>query len=174
MKSSKLSVAGALVAMVAAAGSGNAQSTKPADRTDSPQAASAKSQGASGAAAPSRNGSGEPLIGAVLVLLPVAQAADDKLANGCWVRFYDGKNYRGANLTLAGPVDMPRMDVPGALWRDWDSAIVGPKARVTTYDNENFKQRTATLNAGQRIADLGDKKLGWFDEVHSARVSCTG
>jgi hypothetical protein len=44
---------------------------------------------------------------------------------------------------------------------------------VTTYDDENFKERTAKLDPGQRIADPRDKKLGWFDEVHSARVACT-
>jgi hypothetical protein len=66
------------------------------------------------------------------------------------------------------------MHPAGSVWRDWESAIVGPKARVATFDNENFKERTARLAPGQRIADLRDKKLGWFDEVHSARVACTG
>lgn len=110
--------------------------------------------------------------GAVLVLLPTVQASDERLGNGCWVRFYDGNNYKGSTLTLVGPVDMPKMDVPGPVWRDWDSAIVGPKATVTTYDNENFNDRTATLRAGQHLADLRDRKLGWFDEVKSARVAC--
>lgn len=109
----------------------------------------------------------------VLVLVPAVQASDDKFANGCWVRFYDDKNYKGASLTLVGPVDMPKMNVPGAVWKDWDSAVVGSKARVTTYDNENFRDRTAGLNPGQRYPDLRDKKLGWFEEMHSARVACS-
>ena len=108
---------------------------------------------------------------AVLLLEPVNMAGDN-LANGCWVRFYDGTDYRGASLTLAGPVDMPKMDVPGSAWKDWDSAVVGPKATVVTFDNENFRDRTARLAPGLHARDLRDSKLGWFEEVHSARVLC--
>lgn len=112
--------------------------------------------------------------GAVLMLVPVQVASDAKLANGCWVRFYDGTNFSGATLTLAGPVEMAQMHPAGNAWRNWDSAIVGPKARVTTFDGENFRERTARLEPGQRAADLKDGELGWFDQVQSARVSCTG
>lgn len=110
--------------------------------------------------------------GAVVVLLPSAMAGNAQFANGCWVRFFDDKQYRGDTLTLAGPVDMPKMQVPGGLWRDWDSAVVGPSARVTTYDNEDFRDRTAILAGNQSYPDLREKKLGWFEEVKSARVSC--
>lgn len=108
---------------------------------------------------------------ALLVLLPAAQAQGTQLANGCWVRFFDDKGFQGDTLTLAGPVDIPRMEL-GNAWRDWDSAIVGPKATVRTYDNENFRDRTAVLQAGRSIRDLQEDKLGWFDEVKSARVAC--
>jgi hypothetical protein len=108
----------------------------------------------------------------VLVLVPSSMAGDTRFANGCWVRFFDDKQFRGAALTLAGPVDMPKMEVPGGVWRDWDSAVVGPRARVTTYDNENYRDRTAELAANQSYPDLRDRKLGWFEEVKSARVAC--
>lgn len=124
--------------------------------------------GMSSAPAGARTG-GNP---SVLVLVPSAMASDTRFANGCWVRFFDDKQFRGDALTLAGPVDMPKMEVPGALWRDWDSAVVGPRARVTTYDNENFRDRTAELAANQSYPDLRDRKLGWFEEVKSARVAC--
>ena len=124
-------------------------------------------------AASSRDASASPTPAAsALVLLPAQIGNDTKLANGCWVRFFDDKNYRGDVLTLAGPVDMPKMDLPGNVWRDWDSAIVGPRAKVTTFDNENFRDRTAVLQPNQNVADLRDRKLGWFEEVKSARVSC--
>lgn len=138
------------------------------------QSAPAKSSGASkGDAKVSRSGSaqdGQP--GAVLVLLPDMQARGTKLADGCWVRFFDEKNYSGDALTLAGPVDLPRMEL-GDAWRDWDSAVVGPKATVHTYDNEMYRERTSVLNAGQSIPDLRERELGWFDEVKSARVFCS-
>lgn len=110
----------------------------------------------------------------VLVLMPAAQAQGESLGNGCWVRFYDGENFRGQMLTLVGPIDMPRMEIAKPAWREWDSAIVGPKARVVTYDKENYRDRTATLTAGQRIASLDDAQLGWFEEIESVRVSCSG
>ena len=107
-----------------------------------------------------------------LVLLPTQQASSPHLAQGCWVRFFDQKGFRGDTLTLAGPADMADMDLPGHVWRDWSSAVVGPHASVTTYDNENFRDRTATLHAGQSVADLHDNKLGWMEDVKSAKVSC--
>ena len=45
---------------------------------------------------------------AVLLLVPVNMAGEN-LANGCWVRFHDGADYRGASLTLADPVDLPKI-----------------------------------------------------------------
>lgn len=108
----------------------------------------------------------------VLLLVPARMASDQRLGDGCWVRFYDDKQYRGDALTLVGPVDMPKMEMPGNVWMDWDSAVVGPRAKVITYDNENFRDRTAQLAASQSYPDLRDKKLGWFEEVKSARVTC--
>lgn len=119
-----------------------------------------------------KTGQAEDTASAVLVLLPVVQVGDDKLGGGCWVKFFDHPNYKGASLTLVGPVDLPKMDVPGPAWRDWDSAIVGSKATVTTFDNEAFRDRTAVLGGKQQFPDLHDKKLGWFDEVKSVRVTC--
>lgn len=128
---------------------------------------------AAAASAPSKSGKpgGTVQTETFLVLMPVV-TVNDQMGNGCWVRFYDDPNYKGNNLTLVGPVDMPRMTVPGAVWHNWDSAIVGPKARVTVYDNTDFHQKDATLSAGQHVPDLKKRELGWFEEVKSARVSC--
>lgn len=156
-------VAAATAVSLALSGAVMAQGTTENKKPDrSPQATAPADKGA------------VPKLDAVLVLMPAAQGSSESLGNGCWVRFYDGENYRGASLTLVGPIDMPKMDVPGPAWREWDSAVVGPKARVVTYDNENYRDRTATLAAGQHYPKLDDSKLGWFEEIHSARVSCTG
>lgn len=115
---------------------------------------------------------GEPMSDSMLVLMPTEQASADRLGKGCWVRFYREKNFQGRNLTLVGPLDMPKIRVPGGAWIDWSSAVVGPNAIVDTYDYEQFKSRSAKLQPGQRIPDLGDKKLGLFEDIHSARVNC--
>jgi hypothetical protein len=142
-------------------------------KSDSAQGA-ARGQGASQQRSATPQQTLPPGVTGLLVLLPVGQATDPNMANGCWVRFYENKNFRGDMLTLVGPIDMANMDAPGPAWQDWDSAVVGPKAQVTTFDNEGFRERTATLSAGAHISDLGDTKLGWFEEVKSARVRCTG
>ncbi|WP_066335942.1 hypothetical protein [Azohydromonas lata] len=114
-----------------------------------------------------------PRLDGILVLMSAAQGNSDRLGDGCWVRFYDGENFRGQMLTLVGLVDLPRMGVAKPAWREWDSAVVGPTARVVAYDKENYRDRTATLTAGQRIPSLDDAQLGWFEDIESVRVSCS-
>lgn len=161
-------------AMVAAYQPGGTSKAAAADksstRASGASGSSSASQSGQQSSRPSTSPAGAPA--AVLVLLPNAQAQGNRLADGCWVRFFDEKNYQGDALTLAGPVDLPRMEL-GNAWRDWDSAMVGPKATVRTYDNENFADRSAVLTKGQSIPDLRDRKLGWFEEVKSARVQCS-
>jgi hypothetical protein len=153
-----------------APGSAGAQTMGAAGQSTAGNAQANAGAGGKAQAAARTAGSAE---GAVLMLVPVRIATDATLADGCWVRFYDGSNFTGATLTLAGPVEMPRMYPAGNVWRDWESAVVGPNAQVTTFDEENFRDRTAKLGPGQRVPDLRERKLGWFDEVHSARVTCS-
>lgn len=107
-----------------------------------------------------------------VIIVPRGQPSDDRVGNGCWVRFYNDKAYRGRSLTLVGPVQMPKIHVPGGLWVDWSSAIVGPKATVTLYDLEQFKNRSGVLRPGQRVSDLSDQKLGLFEDIHSVKIAC--
>lgn len=160
----------AMVAAYQPGGSTQAMGAASSD-TRSSGAAASDSKGQQGGRNVTRSAT-SPSPAAVLVLLPTAQAQNQRLADGCWVRFFDDKDFKGDTLTLAGPVDLPKMEL-GNVWRDWESAIVGPKATVRTFDNENFNDRTAMLKPGQKIADLGDQKLGWFEEVKSARVACS-
>jgi hypothetical protein len=114
---------------------------------------------------------GAPLI----VLVPVQVASSDSFSNGCWARLYDSTNFRGNQLSLVGPVDMPNMRT--AFGTDWsgqfDSIAVGPRARLTVYDNENYAQKAATFKPGQKVADL-DEKMGLFEDISSVKVACTG
>lgn len=121
----------------------------------------------SGAGAPSPNA---PLI----VLVPMA-VLTPTFANGCWVRLHDATDFKGNQLSLVGPVDMPNMRT--AFGTDWsgqfDSIEVGPKATLTVYDNENFQQKAATFKPGQKAKDL-DEKMGTFEQIRSAKVACSG
>jgi hypothetical protein len=102
----------------------------------------------------------------------VPVVSSSTFANGCWVRFYDNDDYRGDSVTLSGPLDVPDADRLRSVWRDWDSAVVGPKARVMIYDDDNYRDRTAMLSAGQQSPDLGARELGLFQEINSLRVQC--
>ncbi|HEX6321185.1 MAG TPA: beta/gamma crystallin domain-containing protein [Burkholderiales bacterium] len=114
---------------------------------------------------------GAPMI----VLVPMVVASRPDFSNGCWARLYDGSNFKGNELALVGPVDMPNMRT--AFGTDWsgefDSIQVGPKARLTVYDNENYRERAANFKPGQKVADL-DEKLGFFEDISSVKVACTG
>jgi hypothetical protein len=124
-------------------------------------------------APPSPVASGGPDLPSVIVV-PHGQPADARLGKGCWVQFYDEKAYGGRSLTLVGPVQMEKMNIPGGLWVNWSSAVVGPAATVATFDYEHFKNRTAVLRPGQSIPDLHDGKLGLFEDIHSLRIGCRG
>jgi len=156
----------ALAAAAAVAGTaGAAQGTK-SNATASSAAGSAAS--ASGQAGKTSRGDSELM----LVLVPTITVTAPSYAQGCWVRFYDGQNYSGNSVTLSGPVQVPDADKLQQVWHDWDSAVVGPKARVVVYDNDNFHDRSATFNPGQHLPNLGDNKLGLFRQVNSVRVNC--
>ena len=141
-------------------------------RVDEPKAEKAaagssakKSQGEGGQSAP----------GFAVVLVPIAVAAQQgkQEPGDCWARLYTEDNFRGDQLSLVGPVDMPNMRTPfGKDWSgEFESIAVGPKATVTVYDNENYAQRVAHFKAGQRVPEL-DEKLGFFEQIRSVKIAC--
>ena len=78
--------------------------------------------------------------------------------NLCWAEFYEYAQYIGDNLYLKGPVKFPTLrDVKGQNWESRiDSLVVGPKARVTIYENPNFKLTlTEMANYPQLMKSLG-------------------
>jgi hypothetical protein len=127
---------------------------------------------AASTAQPSGRGRAAPDASAARLVVMPARIVDDKgFAGGCWVHFYDGIDFRGRQLTLVGPLDLANMKETGEPWRDWDSVVVGPKARVTTYDAENFQGPAAKLEPRQRIKDL-TRETGRFDDIESVQLSC--
>ena len=129
-------------------------------------------EGGQGAGPPVTSGvPGEADLPSV-IMVPRSYRHDDRLAGGCWARFHEGKAYGGRSVTLVGPLQMPKMHIPGGLWVDWGSVIVGPAATVTTYDFEQFQNATAVLRPGQRVPDLRNRELGLFEDIHSLQIAC--
>ncbi|WP_151635094.1 beta/gamma crystallin domain-containing protein [Noviherbaspirillum aerium] len=108
-------------------------------------------------------------------LLMPAEALEQQPAvkTGCWARIYDDRNFSGGALTLSGPLSMPTMLGPfGINWKNRVRSIeVGKNAAVTVYDNMDFKQQITSFSPGERIPDLS-KKMGYFDDFSSLRISC--
>lgn len=109
----------------------------------------------------------------VLVMVPVQLKMEDQ-AKGCWAKVYDDEKYKGDSMTLLGPIDLAQMRGPlGFSWENMiESVETGPKAQVTIYDNENFRDRAKIIEPGKKVAEL-DEKLGFFENVRSMKVSCT-
>ena len=130
-----------------------------------------KQERSSAASGATPAGASAPMI----VLVPMVVASAPDFSNGCWARLYDSTDFRGNTLALVGPVDMANMRT--AFGTDWsgqfDSIAVGPKARLTVYDNENYGEKAATFKPGQKVADL-DEKMGLFENISSVKVACTG
>ena len=125
-----------------------------------------------GARSASSAGAGPDAV--VWYMFPVAlETQSNNVSKGCWVRLYSGDEFEGRSIYIVGPTNISEMRSPyGTGMNNWESAEVGPNATVTTYDDENFGSRNATLNAGQRYPDLDDSKLGLFDDIESLKVNC--
>lgn len=135
-------------------------------RTGKAQAGAPRSKAAAKQRAEPRQAPG------VLVLLPAGQNPDT-LGNGCWVRFFDDQDFKGDQLTVVGPVDLPDMKFHHRFsWSAPDSLIAGPKAKVVVYDTEGYKNRNGTVNPSEQVKDLGDKTRGLFEDIESVKITC--
>lgn len=105
------------------------------------------------------------------LVLPGDFPIDDKLARGCWVRLYDGLDFKGRELVLVGPMSLPRLDAVGAHWRDWDSAVAGPRAVLSAYTGAGFEGHTAAVQPGERVNDMS-LRIGRREDIESLRVDC--
>lgn len=108
-----------------------------------------------------------------VIVAPVQVSGDQNLNNGCWARIYENPEFGGSHLTLVGPVNVADLgNTHAGDWNGADSVIVGRDARVTLYDDPDFEDRSATIASGERIADLRDDVIGFFDKVESVQVRC--
>lgn len=148
-----------------------------ADATDSKdmQSQTDKSTDKSQSSRQARASGAQPVMMMLLIPVSMESKTDNTLANGCWAKLYDNYNYGGDSFTLVGPLDLPKMIGPfGVDWDDKVSSIkTGPKATVTIYDNENFRDRAAKIKPAQEVPQLTEK-MGLFEDPNSMRINCGG
>ena len=108
----------------------------------------------------------------VLMFVPV-QVSTELENKGCWVKFFDKKNFKGDSLFLSGPVNLPRLI--GPFGYDWENKVrsvkVGPRANLTIYDNREYRDQDKFLDAGANVANLS-KEMGFFDNFRSMMLNC--
>lgn len=165
----------AMLASVPPAGvAGNDQAGNAQAGSGQEQKGTGATGGSAGDPAKSQKGGAGKAPEMVFMLVPIAVAAkDNSMKSGCWARIYSGPNYTGDTLTLTGPVSLADMSGPfGLNWDDKvDSLEMGPKATLTVFDNEGFRDQVGLFKPGQKVADIS-KRLGFFDEFASVRLSC--
>ena len=148
------------------------------DSASSGQSGQQSGSAASGKGASAKSGSAKTdnAKAPVYLLVPVDVANNEStMKNGCWAKLYSRENYGGDMLTLVGPTTLPDMDSTGFFGLNWDDRVesveLGPKAVMTVYDNENYRDQVGQFKAGQRVADIS-KRVGLFDEFASLRIDC--
>ena len=81
-------------------------------------------------------------ISAFIVMLAMILASSAHAADkGCWADFFEHSEYDGKHVLLQGPTQLENLNkIDG---EDWNLRIhslkVGPKAKVTLYQNPKFK-----------------------------------
>ncbi len=165
----------AMLAMLATAPMiGTADGMRGQEGNTQKQAGAPAKAGKNGAANQGQNAASSKAADTVVMLVPIAIATkDNSMKSGCWARIYSGTNYSGDTLTLTGPLAIADMSGPfGLNWDDKvDSVEIGPKATLTVFDNEQFRDQVAQFKPGQKVADIS-KPLGFFDEFASVRLTC--
>jgi hypothetical protein len=118
------------------------------------------------------------LAGPALAADPSPSTLDPKAGEGCWVRFFSAKAFEQPMGRLAGATYINSLAAPGFIGKlgveeyfgRARSAIVGPEARLVLYAEPGFREQSAKLDPGRRIADL--EELGFPKGVASLKIVC--
>ena len=76
----------------------------------------------------------------ILVLLGLSTSSYAK-NDDCWADLYDDTEFAGKTIRLQGPIKLANLlKVQGENWDNKiESLVVGPKATLTVFENQNFK-----------------------------------
>jgi hypothetical protein len=90
----------------------------------------------------------------LIVSTPAAYAVD----KDCWADFFEHAEYEGKHFLIAGPASLENLNKVNG--EDWNLRIhsfkVGPKAKVTVYQNPKFQ-----LNLPQLVVKDPDLMRAW-------------
>jgi hypothetical protein len=101
---------------------------------------------------------------------------------GCWARLYAGTDFALPLRELEGPTYIEAMDAapvrlpemekttPLPLFRDIQSVVVGPHAKLVAYAEPLFREPALTVDRGTSVPDLGT--LDFHKRVESFELAC--
>jgi hypothetical protein len=116
-----------------------------------------------------------PVVPPLIIIAPTEVRTDPKLGAGCWVRLFPEPNFKGVDdLTVAGPIELASLHNPagGVYWKHKaESVLVGPKATVSVYENQSFRDHTATLKPGTQEPQLRSA-LKFAQSIDSLKIAC--
>ncbi|HEY4958468.1 MAG TPA: hypothetical protein VII31_11685 [Caldimonas sp.] len=108
----------------------------------------------------------------VIVQVPV-EVTNTALESGCWVQFYDERNFKGEMTTLVGPAVLESVDKMSGkkVKRNIDSLVTGSKATLRVFEHAMFKDRAVAFGPNSREGGLLTK-LGFGGEIQSMQLEC--
>jgi hypothetical protein len=109
---------------------------------------------------------------------PTPSTVDPKAGEGCWVRFFSAKDFKQPMGRLAGATYINSLAAPGLIGnldvKEYfglvRSAVVGPEALLVLYAEPGFREESAKLDPGRKVADLGE--FGFPKNVASLKIIC--
>jgi len=89
---------------------------------------------------------------------------------GCWAEFFENSQYSGKRFLLEGPAQLENLkNINGENWDlRIDSLKTGPKAKVTVYENPDFKLTLTEMAKSptlMRSMGLTEKDIREDDEL---------
>ena len=100
-------------------------------------------------------------------LPPSYSENDNRGGGGCYVTFFDKKNFRGRSVTLYGNKYYRKINLERAFGFEPDSIIVGHRANIWLFDGDNFDDLDYFLREG-----TGMRKINNLDSIDSLEMRC--
>lgn len=106
------------------------------------------------------------LSGLIVALLPLSRKVSAGDDDGCWIEIYDLDHFTGPKLRLKGPISIRATSALEGGWKDRiDSILVGPKARVEVWEDEDYNDSRMEFGHDSRIYDLSNDMNNNIDSL---------
>ncbi len=108
----------------------------------------------------------------MIMLVPI-EVSDPAMKAGCWAQFFDERNFKGDVFTMVGPAELQTTDKGAGrqFRRKLDSLMTGPKASLTIFERQMFKDKSVAFPANSKEPGL-NRKLGFTGRIESVKLDC--